>query len=53
VIVGSKIAGWVSDWAMVDGEQDYQKLFSVPMWGALACMVALMVFYPSRRSAEN
>jgi nucleoside transporter len=53
VIVGSKIAGWVSDWTMVDGVQDYQRLFSVPMWGALACVVALVVFYPSRRSAED
>ena len=39
VIVGSKIAGWVSDWA--DG--DYRKLFSVPMWASLVCLLILAV----------
>jgi len=42
VIVGSKIAGWVSDWA--DG--DYRKLFSVPMWASLGCLLILVVAYP-------
>jgi len=51
VIVGSKIAGWVGDWATAaDGELDYARLFSVPMWASLACLVLLMLFYPARRS---
>jgi len=28
---------------------DYQKLFSVPMWASLACLVALLVCYPGGR----
>jgi len=43
VIVGSKVAGWVADWA--DG--DYEKLFSVPMWASVACLLALLALYPS------
>lgn len=44
IIVGSKIAGWVADWA----GKDYHKLFGVPMWSALACLTLLLLFYPSR-----
>ncbi|MCZ6596375.1 MAG: MFS transporter [Planctomycetota bacterium] len=54
VIVGSKIAGWVADWAvMEDGARDYTRLFSVPMWASIACLAALLLFYPGgrRRSA--
>jgi nucleoside transporter len=51
VIVGSKIAGWVADWAA----GDYTKLFSVPMWAALACLLVLLVSYPraSRRTRDR
>jgi hypothetical protein len=28
---------------------DYRKLFSVPMWAALACLAALLLFYPGGR----
>jgi hypothetical protein len=48
VIVGSEIAGWVGDWATSDGVLDYTKLFSVPMWASVACLVALLIFYPRR-----
>ena len=49
VIVGSKIAGWVADWA----GGDYQKLFSVPMWASVACLVALLALYPNgKRDTE-
>ena len=58
VIVGSKIAGWTDDWAKGDSEKlDYadsaqtEALFSVPMWGALACIILLMLFYPRRSSS--
>jgi MFS family permease len=45
VIVGSLVAGWVADWA----GGDYAKLFSVPMWASLACLVVLLAIYPSGR----
>ncbi|MAG58236.1 MAG: hypothetical protein CMJ83_18270 [Planctomycetes bacterium] len=52
IIVGSKIAGWVSEWATTSdalGDQiDYTRLFSVPMWGSVACLVLLLVFYPRK-----
>jgi nucleoside transporter len=49
VIVGSKIAGWVSDGAKgADGSMDYTKLFSVPMWASIACLIVLLAIYPSR-----
>jgi MFS family permease len=49
IIVGSEIAGWVAEWARIDKDHlDYTKLFSVPMWTCLACLIALVVFYPRR-----
>ncbi|HKX45396.1 MAG TPA: MFS transporter [Planctomycetota bacterium] len=45
VIVGSKLAGLVAEWA----GDDYTKLFSVPMWASLGCLAALLAFYPGRR----
>ena len=45
VIVGSKIAGWVADWA----GDDYQKLFGVPAAAAIACFVLLTLFYPGKK----
>jgi len=47
VIVGSKAAGWVAEWA----GDDFGKLFSVPMWGSLACLVILLLAYPGGRRA--
>ena len=53
VIVGSKIAGWVARWAEDDvtGDMDFAKLFSVPMWASLVCLVFLVVMYPGGRRA--
>ena len=48
VIVGSMIAGSVSEWADNSTPDYYTKLFSVPMWAALACLVALLLTYPSK-----
>ena len=57
--LGSIVSGYVGDWAQVvtgtDGAGeailalDYTKLFSVAMWAALACLVALLLFYPGGR----
>ncbi len=50
IIVGSWFAtGVVAKWASASGSMDHAKLFSVPMWMALACFVALLVAYPSGR----
>ncbi|MEY2784833.1 MAG: hypothetical protein RL277_1040 [Planctomycetota bacterium] len=47
VIVGSKLAGSIAAWASAGGSMDYQRLFSVPLWAALACLAALLLFYPT------
>lgn len=49
VIVGSMLAGSVAGWASAGGVMDYTRLFSVPMWAALGCLVLLFLFYPVRR----
>jgi nucleoside transporter len=48
IIVGSLIAGWVGQWATVDGAMQYTPLFRLPMYGALACFVLLLLVYPRR-----
>jgi len=55
IIVGSEIAGQVMDWAKrADGSVDYTRLFSVPMWASLACLLVLWMIYPSAaRSRET
>jgi nucleoside transporter len=49
IVLGSLIAGYVADWARTDGVMDYTRLFSVPMWAAIACFVLLLAFYPGGR----
>jgi len=50
LIAGSWIAtSIIGGWASEGGTMDYRKLFSVPMWAALACLLALLVFYPGGR----
>jgi MFS family permease len=49
IIVGSMVATEVSDWAKAGGTMNYTRLFSIPMWAALACLVALLAFYPGGR----
>lgn len=58
VIVGSKIAGWVAEWATIiteDGDKvlDYPQLFSVPMWASLVCLLILAATYPRSSSANK
>lgn len=50
IIVGSYLStavvgAWATD---ADGLMDYTKLFSAPMYAALACLVVLLLVYPSR-----
>jgi MFS family permease len=65
IIVGSYVAGIVGEWAtfevMKDGvavlkedgtpetAKEWSKLFSVPLYGALACLALMLVFYPAGR----
>ena len=53
VIVGSEIAGRVAAWAVTDGVRDYRKLFTVPMWASLACLLVLLAAYPGGRRAPR
>lgn len=53
IIVGSKIATGVAEWATVDGDMNFTKLFSVPMWGSLACLIILLVFYPGGKKLPH
>ena len=52
IIVGSLFAtSVVAKYATAGGEMDYQKLFSVPMYMALGCLVLMFLFYPSKKKA--
>ncbi len=55
IIVGSWFAGSiVGPWAL-DPEtsaMNFTRLFSVPMWMSVACLAALLVFYPGGRKQE-
>lgn len=53
IIVGSVIAGYVAAWATgADGVVNYTKLFSVPLWAAVLCLVVLLAMYPGGRRRE-
>ena len=54
IIVGRLFAtSVVAKYATAGGtaDMDYQKLFSVPMYMALACLVLMFLFYPSKSKA--
>jgi nucleoside transporter len=57
IIVGSKIAALIADWAAISAEGasriDYSKLFSVPMWAALLTLAAFYLLYPGKRGLER
>ena len=36
-----------------DGVTDFQTLFAVPMWICISCVVALLVYYPGRSTADT
>jgi len=49
IIVGSLVAGEVAEWATrSDGSMNYTRLFSIPMWAAVACLAIMLVGYPGR-----
>lgn len=53
IIVGSWFAtAVVGNWATgEDGVMNFTRLFSVPMWIAIACLAALLALYPRGRQA--
>lgn len=51
IIVGSLIAGKIAEIATIDDKMDYTKLFSYPMWAALACLVFMLAVYPNKPPA--
>jgi predicted MFS family arabinose efflux permease len=53
VIVGSVIAGKIAEWATIDGALDYTRLFSIPMYAALACIAVLALLYPGGTSSAG
>lgn len=49
-IVGSLFTTMlVGEWATSNGEIDYSRLFSVPMYMAIGCLLLMLVFYPGRK----
>ncbi|MBX3363401.1 MAG: MFS transporter [Phycisphaeraceae bacterium] len=53
IIVGSKVAGDVASWAQKDGQMDYTRLFAVPMWASLGCLLFLIALFPRRPKAAT
>ncbi len=54
IIVGSIVAARVADWAKQVESEYYTRLFSVPFYGAILCVVLLLLLYPNRsRIAED
>ena len=50
IIVGSWFAtSVVGAWAATESGTDWTRLFSIPMWLALVCFAALMIYYPRQR----
>ena len=48
IVVGSLIAGQVAGWATVDDVMQFDKLFNIPMWGAIACLFLFLLLYPRK-----
>jgi MFS family permease len=55
IIVGSlfatSVVGKYAAAGLPEGQLDYQKLFSVPMYIAVACFVLMLFFYPAKKKA--
>ena len=53
IIVGSKIATGVAEWATVNEVLDYRRLFDVPMKASAVCLAILLIAYPNRSSRAS
>jgi MFS family permease len=54
VIVGNYAAGKIGEIAKTaDGADNYTTLFAIPMWITVACLVALIAFYPGKEDTPG
>jgi len=53
IIVGSMFATKVAGWASEGGTMDYKKLFSVPMWMAIGCLIVVALFLPNETASAK
>ena len=50
IVVGSLFSTMlVGEWATIDGTLDFGRLFSVPMYMAIGCLLLMLAFYPGRK----
>ena len=50
IVVGSLFSTMlVGEWATTDGTLDFGRLFSVPMYMAIGCLLLMLAFYPGRK----
>lgn len=49
VILGNALSGWVGEWVTgPDKSVNWTTFYAIPGWITLACLIALMIFYPNR-----
>jgi nucleoside transporter len=53
IIVGSKIATEIADWATIGDEVNYTQLFGAPMWAAVLTLIAFLFLYPGKKASDN
>lgn len=54
IIIGSLLSAKIATWAQgSSATMDYTRLFSIPMWASLACLVLVLLFYPSKSRAAR
>lgn len=53
IIVGNYFAGAVAQAVTRDGVTDFRRLFMIPMWIAIACLILLLIAYPKRSVVAN
>lgn len=56
IIAGNMFAGWIGGLAASEqqaGSLDYQYLFSIPMFIAIACFVVLFLCYPGKKQTAS
>jgi nucleoside transporter len=51
MFMGSKFAGWIKDYYTVGQDVDYTKVFLVPFFLTMACVVAFFLAFRDRRAA--
>ena len=55
VIVGNLMAGWLDtlDAPRGSSQTNWRAYYAIPGWVTLACLVALLVFYPNRTEVRQ